>query len=501
MRRRFFIKQLAAAGIVARVTPKVTAQVRDRASSLFYRPEDGHVGDVIPFYDEGRFRIFYLHRFDDGSRGTSWYQVTTEDFVHFTDQGEMLHRGLPTEQDLSVATGSVIKHEGRYHIFYTGFNNIFKKEGKPEQGIMHAVSDDLLRWTKISADTFYASQSRYEMNDWRDPFVFWNPEAREFWMLSAARLKQGPPRRRGCTALSISKDLSTWKQVEPFWAPGLYFTHECPDLFKIGKWWYLVFSEFSERTVTRYRMAQNITGPWLAPEDDSFDGRALYAAKTVSDGHKRFLLGWDPTRKNDKDSAQWQWGGNLVVHQLFQNIDGTLSVKVPSTVDRAFISSIPLTVQPGFGKCETNHNTVKITAPEGFACAIVSTLPDCCKLQATITFTEGTRAFGLMLRTDSELNNTYYIRLEPWRNRVVFDMWPRDGDVPFMTGLERPVKLAAGSPMNIKVIMDNTIAVVYLQDRVALSTRMYDLKGGTWGAFVTEGEVRLGDFAATIMAA
>ena len=62
---------------------------------------------------------------------------------------------------------------------------------------------------------------------------------------------------------------------------GLYFTHECPDLFRMGEWWYLVFSEFSERCVTRYRMARSLAGPWLAPAEDTFDGRAFYAAKTA----------------------------------------------------------------------------------------------------------------------------------------------------------------------------------------------------------------------------
>src|SRR5207248_5072996 len=190
--------------------------------------------DVIPFYGRGKFRVFYLNRLDSSRSATSWYQVSTNDFVHFTDHGEMLPRGTPNHQDLSVATGSVVEHEGKYHIFYTGFNSIFKRQGKPEQGVMHAVSDDLLAWKNIPEHTFFAPQDRYEREDWRDPFVFWNKDAGEYWMLVAARLKTGPARRRGCTALCTSKDLSSWEVRDPFWAPGLYVTHECPDLFRMG---------------------------------------------------------------------------------------------------------------------------------------------------------------------------------------------------------------------------------------------------------------------------
>ena len=112
---------------------------------------------------------------------------------------------------------------------------------------MHATSTDLVTWQKVPGDTFFAPVDGYEPHDWRDPFVFWNEEAGEFWMLLAARLKDGPSRRRGCTALCTSTDLRTWRVAEPLYAPGLYFTHECPDLFRMGDWWYLLFSEFTER--------------------------------------------------------------------------------------------------------------------------------------------------------------------------------------------------------------------------------------------------------------
>lgn len=53
-------------------------------------------------------------------------------------------------------------------------------------------------------------------------------------MLLAARLKEGPAGRRGCVALCASKDLTGWEVRDPFWAPYLYTTHECPDLFRMG---------------------------------------------------------------------------------------------------------------------------------------------------------------------------------------------------------------------------------------------------------------------------
>src|SRR5580765_4033023 len=201
------------------LVPSQDAGTLSSARGLFYAPAGGRVGDVIPFFDGERFRIFHLYRGDEDHGGTTWQQVSTKDFLHFTEHGTMLPRGTLEDQDPSVATGSVIRdHAGTYHAFYTGYNTPMRKT-RPEQGVMHATSVDLIHWTKHPADTFYAPEGTYEKDDWRDPFVFWNEEAKQYWMLIAARLKTGASRRRGCTALAVSTDLNQWQVRAPFWAP------------------------------------------------------------------------------------------------------------------------------------------------------------------------------------------------------------------------------------------------------------------------------------------
>ena len=74
---------------------------------------------------------------------------------------------------------------------------------------------------------------------------------------------------------------SNWTCEEPFYAPEMYVTMECPEVFRMGSWWYLVFSTFSDRFTTHYRMARTLDGPWEIPEDDVFDTRADYAIKTL----------------------------------------------------------------------------------------------------------------------------------------------------------------------------------------------------------------------------
>lgn len=305
---------------------------------FFYQPEKQFCADFIPFYEDGVYHLFYLRDFrgdPEYGEGIPWYQVETRDFVHFVDRGEMLPKGGKDEQDLYVFTGSVIKAKGQYHIFYTGNNHHFMEQGRPAQGVMHAVSDDLYHWTKQQGWVMYADPEKYEKNDFRDPFVYFSPETGRYHMLLVCR-KKGGAISDGFTALYSSEDLEQWRDEGPLWAPNLYHTHECPDLFQMGNWWYLIYSEYTDRWITRYVMSESPTGPWKIPQDDQFDGRAFYAAKSASDGKNRYLFGWITTRQEDQDQGNWMWGGCLGVHQLLQRPDGTLFCKMPDTVEKAF---------------------------------------------------------------------------------------------------------------------------------------------------------------------
>jgi beta-fructofuranosidase len=466
---------------------------------FFYKPENAWAADFIPLYANGEFQLFYLLDFRDKAahgEGTPWYRISTKDFVNFEEHGEMLKRGSETDQDLYVFTGSAIQVKNEFHIFYTGHNPHLRQQGKPEQGVMHAISKDMVTWTKMPDHTFFAPADKYEKDDWRDPFVFWNPDSKEYNMLLAARHKEGIPRRRGLTALCSSKDLIKWSVQEPFYAPDLYFTHECPDLFKMGNWWYLLFSEFTDKVQTRYRMSRSLKGPWLTPERDDFDGHAFYAAKSASDGKKRFLFGWNPTRHEAKDNGTWDWGGNLVIHEIYQQKNGELGVKVPQSVAKAFTKPADLSFKSGTGNYKFDNGTLTLNAASTFSAAIGGTLPDLCRISTSVAFTKGSKEFGIMFRTSDDLDKSYYIRIEPQNNRMVFDKWPRErSEVSQMAELERPVSVMHEAPVNLLVIIEGNKGVAYINEVVAMNFRAYDLPAGNWGFFATDGEAAFSNIA------
>lgn len=464
---------------------------------VFFQPPHAWVGDIIPFVVNGEFQLFYLY--EDRSTpkpGTPWHLVTTANLVDFDDQGLAFEHGSTTAADFNVYTGSIVDDgAGTHHLFYTGQNPaILGTDGLPLQLVMHATSTDgLASWQRFPEHTFGASAG-YETGDWRDPFVFRDDEAGLWRMLIAARHTDGPQRRRGTIAQCVSTDLVHWEPAEPFWDPRRYVAHECPDVFRWGDWWYLVYSEFSENFTTRYRMARSLAGPWLVPEHDSIDGRAFYAAKTAELHGRRFFFGWIASREGNRDDGAWEWAGTMSVVEATQNDDGTLAFGFAPELLASFTEDVPLDFTNALAV-----GLLHLDAPDGYSVRLSGTdSPRSFRLSVTLDIIADTTECGVLLRASDDGDAAYILRLEPKRGRMVFDRWPRrqtgdgqweiSGDEPYVIELERPCDLSPGEHI-LEVIVDGDLCVANLDGRTTLSTRIYDRSVGRAGVFVGEGSV------------
>ena len=56
--------------------------------------------------------------------------------------------------------------------------------------------------------------------------------------------------------------------------------------------------------------------------------------------------------------------------------------------------------------------------------------------------------------------------------------------------LERPLALSADDPLRLRIVIDGSAIVAYVNDVIALSARGYDHTSGQLGLFVAEGGAR-----------
>ena len=108
-----------------------------------------------------RFICATIEESSNADHQDSWVMLSTTDHVHFTEHDTKIVGG----------TGSVIKVDGIYHMFFCTLQVM------PEKNyINHAVSTNLDTWTEIPEDRFASDNQIYAPVHWRDPFVFWCEE-------------------------------------------------------------------------------------------------------------------------------------------------------------------------------------------------------------------------------------------------------------------------------------------------------------------------------------
>ncbi|MCI5647983.1 MAG: beta-fructofuranosidase [Fusicatenibacter sp.] len=471
---------------------------------LWYKPEQAWVGDLIPYWENGTYYAFYLHdpriRDKEYAEETTWHLVTTKDFVHLDNKGEAIRRGGDDRPNKNAYTGSVLRdQDGLCHAFYTAYNADIKINGKSVQSVMQAVGSDPEHLETVEDFLFTADGVLYEEFDWRDPYVFWNEQEECYYMLLAARKKGGGKLRGGCIALCKSQDLFHWTYERPFYQPEMYITMECPEVFRMGEYWYLVFSTFSDRFTTHYRMAKSLHGPWIIPKDDVFDTRANYAIKTASDGRNRYAFGWIASKYGNCDFGPWEWGGTMVFHEIVQEAKtGLLKIKpIPGVKDFYTQTEEKKPVTVYHGSVKEKEGMLELRS-ETLGAALYPVCGDCFSLELCFKV-EKAHEFGIVLHADDRMETGYFLRMDPQRQEAAWDQWPRaeqgfyqwqiKGDVPCQ--IETARHLPDTAEFHMLILREEDICVVYINDEIALSTRMYDHKGGYAGIYVVQGTVQL----------
>lgn len=430
---------------------------------LFPNAEGAWVGDVMAQADENEIQFNYLYETDYNAVGYHpIHRFMTTDFCSYTDVGEILPFGTELEDpDLAVGTGSFFKdREGTYHCYYTGHNDKAAELGIDKECIMHAVSEDNRTWTKVKEDTFYAPEG-YSTDDFRDPFVFWNEQDGLYWMLIGARedAKEG-----GCIIKYTSDDLKTWDFEGKFYEEEQLYFLECPDIFSINDWYYMVFSW---NNVTYYRMAKSLSGPWETPEHDTFDGNAFYAAKTVEYHGVRYLIGFIDRKKGGDDTLPYTWAGSLCPYELVQKEDGTLGVKMPHQYGEQYFVN----------QTDAFDGTEKINETK-----IVGDLPQSMLLSCNVTFRDAGGKAGFLFGTEDG-GEGYSVLLDQKEGCITYDAYPNRQDFPF----------EVGKTYAVNVVVENEIVIVYVDETKVLSNRIYAACGRKWGFTVTDGTVEFSD--------
>lgn len=441
------------------------------------------VGDVMPMGEGETLHLYYLY--DTDHNGVGYHPIhkfSTTNLYEYQDDGLVVDFGKSQDDpDLAIGTGSVlIAQDGLYHCFYTGHNDTFPGKGLDKECVMHAVSTDNVSWTKIPEDTFYAPD-QYSGDDFRDPFVFWNEEEQCYWLLIAAR----DEKLGGIVAKYTSTDLSDWTLSDPLYAPNRQYMLECPDLFQMGDWYYLFYSWDQ---VTYYAMSESINGPFVAPENNVLDGTGFcfYAAKTAEVNGIRYLCGWVGRKSEPVDSGTYNWAGSLLIHQLVQKEDGTLGVREPESFQEYFLQEEALNVVDTLGTVQETSEGYQLSAGKGEVSLVNFGMRKPTLMMEFDVTLSGDGYAGVAFGEQDEYGRYTGIVLDAKEQCVHYE-----GCVLSRIQYVEPLittgfTFEPGEKYHVKVVMENEIVVLYIDDSKALSNRIYrSVDGANFGIYAS----------------
>ena len=461
----------------------------------YYQPASGWCGDPMPFYDaqSGLFRIYYLQEFRPNDPATYHpvYAVETRDFVNYGESGEVLPTGGREDQDAAIGTGSVIRchKDGLYYLFYTG-NKYHPSDWENRQVVMSATSTDGVEWSKTDL-RLNGNEWYYYRNDFRDPEVF-RTEDGVYHMLVATG-KDG----RNVLAEFTSSDCRNWSHKGLFMNTLWDRFYECPNVFKMGEWWYLVYSELhKEIRRVQYFKSKTYEGLAACTKDDNpvwpdnhegyLDSRGFYAGKTASDGSNRYIWGWCPTRRDNNntavnnDNGEPDWAGTLVAHRLIQHDDGSLTLGEIETVRNWFND-------------EVSVSTTATSIAAGGSIELPA-LSDKTHLSFTVTASSAQTKFGVSIAKESWSGRYYSLIVNPEANnmaKVNFEQEGPDamGFIPYIDGyfFSQP----AGRVYHIDIYIDRSVLVLYINGQVSYTNRIYGMSGKSWSIKCYDGSIQI----------
>jgi beta-fructofuranosidase len=352
---------------------------------------------------------------------------------------------------------------------------------------MHATSEDLSFWTKDKLFGYMRATEGYSPNDFRDACTFYDPDAKIYRMAVSTHYHGAP-----AIGHYTSTNLQTWTAAaQPLVMNAPHFM-ESADFFKMNGRWYVTYSSISTPRCVYYRYKTgNLDDPngWSDPQP--LDGYSYYAAKTTADKQgNRYLCGWLRTLAGSHDSSGW--GGALVVHLLKCDGNGPdLICSVPQGVYTKYTKPVKLIEQERVRTTLSNDTYTLDASTLDRAYVQFNRLRSPARITCTIKRLTNTGIFGFTFAASSDENKANHLRfiLEPDNNNKA-DL-AHDSDETGQNNLFNIHRIRDDREYQVTICIEKSVAVMYINDKVAFSCRIYDMENNPWQLFCESGQIEV----------
>jgi beta-fructofuranosidase len=449
-----------------------------------FLPPAGWMNDPNGFiHRQGVYHLFYQYNpagaFHDNIH---WGHARSADLVHWEHRPIALAPTPDGPDSGGCWSGSAIDANGATLLFYSG---VF-----PQTVSLATGSDDMDDWAKYPANPLIAGPPPGfggDSADFRDPYV-WR-EGEWWYMVIGSRVADGG----GAVLLYRSADLLAWEYRRPLqlgdpsdhtpFSTGTVW--ECPNLFALDGRHVLIIS-FQDHAGSELLYVGYYTGDFdgehFTPESLHIleYGDTLYAPQVTTDERgRRVLIGWLREGRDKETQRAAGWSGVMSLPRILAlGPDNMLRMRPAPELEQL--------------RGERFHLDGRIIRP-GEANPLRDVRGDCLEIDATLV-PQGATAFGLRLRCSPDGEEGTTLRCDVAAGTISL---PQPGATHLQSGSHLSVShlapLPAERPLRLRVFLDRSVIEVFVNDRVALSTRVYPTAAGSLGVelFVEGGALRV----------
>lgn len=248
-----------------------------------FEPETGWMNDPngLVYYAD-QYHAFYQHYPYAPRWGQMhWGHAVSRDLIHWRQLPIALYPDQEYEDDGGCFSGSAAEKDGKLYLFYTSVSHARKQT----QSV--AYSEDGIHFAKYPGNPVIPVNP-VGSEDFRDPKVTFLDG--KWYMVVGSGDKTS-----GKVLLFTSEDLLRWDYVGVLFE-GPEFAHciECPDFFKLGDQYVLMFSKIGETERSTWFAVGDFVGGKLINYRISRPewGIDFYAPQTFERDGRRIMIGW-----------------------------------------------------------------------------------------------------------------------------------------------------------------------------------------------------------------
>ena len=252
----------------------------------------------------------------------------------------------------------------------------------------------------------------------------------------------------------------------------------------------MAFSDQWPYREVHYRIADSINGPFEKPDVDIFDGNGFYAGRLETDGDNLYVVGWNGTKKNHMDTDEYDWGGNMVIHQLAQKKDGTLVPIVNTNIENTLNNEIKISPVKLTESAKADENKVEFSGNQ-YEMAGYNNIMGSYLLKTTVKKFDENSMFGFCFNTNVDSVGNLNIVFNGPNKRIEFYNCSNIMEATAQSYIDFDLKDA--DELNISIVISDGVVVMYVNDEMAFTTRMYLSQGMDFGVFSINSKVVFDD--------